>query len=186
MIAAFSKAMNFEANITEGAVTINFGGIGVDPSVPVDLEDFFVPNVTDHRCSVARDDFKKPINPVRISVALTQNAMTYVTPDTWGKTRVAIEALTPSKEIEAADIGAGEGTGGLMFLSVSQDSHAANGNYSNVQARKDWAAVFMGEERFPVELGWKPQAVSPSPDDLTGIVEVITAARSEVLANAGH
>ena len=185
MVAAFSKAMNFEVNITEGAVTANFGGIGVDPSVPVDLEVFFVPNVTDVRCSVARDDYKKPVNPARIGLALAQNVMTYVTPDTWGKTRVAIESLTPSKEVHANDIAGGEGTGALMFLSTSQDSHA-NGDYSNVKARKDWVAVFMGEERFPVELGWKPQAVSPNTVDFSGIIQEITAARSDVLANAGH
>ncbi len=185
MVAAFSEAMNFDASVSQTAVDANFGGIGVDQSVPVDLEVFFVPNVTDFQCSVARDDYKKPIDPARIAYALTQSCWSYVTPDTWGKTRVAIEALTTDPAPYASDIGAGEGTAALMFLSTSEDSHA-NGNYSNIKARKDWVSVFMGEERFPVELGWKPQAVSPSLVDLGGIRTEIANARSAVLAAKGH
>jgi hypothetical protein len=181
MVAAFAKAMNFDDAVSEAAVTANFGGIGIDPSQPVDLEDFFVPNVTDHRCSVARDDFSKPVDPARIVVALAQTHSLTTSPSTWGKTRVAIEDLTPSSLIHAADIGAGEATGALMFLSTSIDSHN-NGDYANVQARKDWIAVFMGEDRFPVELGWKPQAVSPNVADLTGIVAEITESRTQALS----
>lgn len=185
MVAAFSKAMNFDTAISQTAVDTNFAGIGVDTSVAVDLEDFFVSNITDFRCSVARDDYREPIDPPRIAYALTTAARGYVTPKTWGKTRVAVEALTTDPAPFGNDIAAGVGTGALMFLSTSEDSHA-NGNYSNVRAHKDWVAIFMGEERFPVELGWKPQAVSPSVDDLVGIQAAISEARAKALATNGH
>jgi hypothetical protein len=185
MVAAFSKAMNFDTVISQTAVDTNFAGIGVDTSVAVDLEDFFVSNITDFRCSVARDDYVKSVDPARIAYALTTAATGSVTPQTWGKTRVAVEALTTDPAPFDRDISAGLGTGALMFLSTSEDSHA-NGNYSNVRASEDWVAIFLGEERFPVELGWKPQAVSPNVNDLVGIQAAITDARAKALNANGH
>lgn len=180
MIEAFSKAMNFQTNVSQAAVNGNFLPLGLDPTASVvDLEDFFVPNVTDHRCSVARDDYQHPLNPHRIALAVAQGGDETVTPQIWGKSRVAIEHLTTHPPPYSNDIAGGEATGGLIFLSVSQDSHN-NGDYKNVRARKDWLTVFM-QDRFPVELGWKPQAVQPNIDDLTQIVGVITSARAQAL-----
>ncbi|KAH8808692.1 Chloroperoxidase [Xylogone sp. PMI_703] len=180
MIDAFSKAMNFQTNISQTAVNANFLPLGLDPVTSVvDLEDFFVPNVTDHRCSVARDDYQHPLNPHRIALAVAQGGGKTITPQIWGKSRVAIEHLTTNPPPYSNDIAAGEGTAGLMFLSVSQDSRN-NGDYANVQARKDWLTVFMQDE-FPIKLGWKPQVVQPTIDDLVGITGAITAARTQVL-----
>ena len=64
---------------------------------------------------------------------------------------------------------------------MSQDSHN-NGDYANVKARKDWVGIFLGQERFPVELGWKRHSVMPAAADLTGITAVITTARNNAAA----
>ncbi|KAH8897324.1 Cloroperoxidase [Thozetella sp. PMI_491] len=186
MVAAFSKAMNFDEAVSQAAVDTNFKGIGVNQSVGVDLEVFFVPNVTDARCSVARDDYQKPLNPARVSYALNQTCGSSVTPDSWGKVRVAIEALTTDPPPYDKDIAGGEGTGALMFLSTSENSHPDDGDYASVRSRKDWIMMFMAEDRFPIELGWKPQAVSPKLVDLGSILGVIAAGRSKALAALGH
>ncbi|KAH8659817.1 Peroxidase, family 2-domain-containing protein [Xylariales sp. PMI_506] len=185
MIDAFSAAMNFDTAVSAGAVAANFGAINVSSLVPVDLEVFFADNVTDFRCNVAREDYQMPRDPLRVAYALAHSPanLAYSTPQTWGKVRLALEALTTNPPPYAGDISTGFGTGALMFMSTSTDS-TGGGNYSNVQARKDWIQVFMGEDRFPVELGWKPQAVSPNGADLVGIRAVISSARAVAAAAA--
>lgn len=171
--------MNFEAAVTQGAVNFIFGALGLDTTTArIDLEQLFVPNVTDAKCSVARDDYKHPINPGRIAFALEASGhQRDVTPTTWGKARVAIEHLDKNSPPSPFDIVGGQGTGALMFLSVSQDPKN-NGNYANVTARKDFVRIFYQEERLPVELGWKRQLIMPSADDLSGITTAIMEARN--------
>ncbi|PVI02286.1 Cloroperoxidase [Periconia macrospinosa] len=179
IVEAFSNAMNFDTAVSQGAVDFIFGALSLNTTTAhIDLEQLFVPNVTDAKTSVARDDYKHPINPGRIAFALEASGpQSDVTPTTWGKTRIALEDLDKGQPLYSLDITGGAGTGALMFLSVSQDPKN-NGNYANVTARKDFVRVFYQEERLPVELGWKRRSIMPSAADLTGITTAILEARN--------
>lgn len=147
----------------------------------IDLGDLFNRTVgTEHVASIARPDDSNEISPERVLEALADSPdPEYINAASLGRTRNRLEAgMDPQTPVVAGNILAEAAF--IMFIALDGVIPAANNtcvDLNELKAFKDRAYVFLAEERFPVELGWKPSRREAQIADLGAMIGVIAAAQ---------
>jgi hypothetical protein len=155
-----------------------FAALGRDV---IDLGDLFNRTAgTEHVASIARPNDSDAISRERVLEALADSPdPDYIDAASLARTlnRLAAEEAPPPA---AAGSILGEAAF-TIFLALDGPIPAGNSTCVDrkaLKAFKDRAEVFLVEERFPFELGWKPSRREVQFADLAPMVEVIVAAQA--------
>jgi hypothetical protein len=157
-------ALNLNSSTAEAVTTAMLTNRGLitntsaDANIRIALADLNLNNVTEHDASLTRFDAKVGdninVNPERVQQVLQDSPSSTINVLSLVRSRIRVENLTrtdgsPPLSSLAVQLGIKEAA--LLLLAVGEPS----GNTGDRPAPKDRAAVWLTQERFPFELGWK-------------------------------
>ncbi|KAH9905684.1 chloroperoxidase-like protein [Xylariomycetidae sp. FL2044] len=189
MAEAAYAALNFNqtnlALVAQGA----FALLG-SPDV-IDLEDLNTPNATEHTASLTREDHASGdslhFSAARLEALLADSATDYLTVESLAKSRARVEGSSspPEPPLTEREIAQAGFEAALVVMIMSEDATWSTDDYAKTQSPKDRVAVWMREEKLPVELGWHAPSHSFTLAALNRISAAILVAQAGLYARNG-
>jgi hypothetical protein len=125
----------------------------------IDLEDLNAHGSIEHDASLTRKDSIHGsallLSPPRLQAVLADSKTDYLDIDSIAKGRTRVEAL--SAPFSDAELAASQAEGGSILMVMSERPVPGNGevdDYKHLRASKARIAIWLSDERLPVELGW--------------------------------
>ncbi|KID59320.1 Chloroperoxidase [Metarhizium brunneum] len=151
-----------------------------------DLEDLNTPGLIQHIASLTRDDVTPAEAnigevPARVSALLDDSPTDYLDVASLAKSRVRVEALSAPQRIPPQHEVLALTEAGLLLMMMKDGPVPSFFSAPSVQtwkAPKDRVKVWLTEERFPEELGWKRSERTLSVLDLAPVVTAVTARKA--------
>jgi len=147
-----------------------------------DLEDLNTPDILQHIASLTRDDYSpwdphlKP-NLLRIERLLADSPTSFITVDSIAKTRLRDEAESKPNVLTASQSSAAHTEAAMVLVMMSDQPPDANTTppRSAYQGPKNRLRVWLEQERFPTEFGWRPSERTIKVADLDPAIEGIVS-----------
>ncbi|KAI9170634.1 putative sterigmatocystin biosynthesis peroxidase stcC [Paramyrothecium foliicola] len=155
-------AIHFDREGAKGLAQAAFSLIGNPPRI--DLEDLNTPGATEHNASLTREDHASGdslhLSPERLQALLADSEEDYIDITSLAKGRIRVEALSPPLFGFVKKVSQSEGGSAIMVMSERPvPGKGELKDYREVRASKARMAVWLSDERLPVELGWqRPQS----------------------------
>lgn len=187
---AIHAAFNWALEVGQVSGAGAFGLLGLDPeTATVDLEDLNVPNATEHRASLTRDDAEAGdplhLNPERLQALLNDagdaDALSVASA---ARSRLRVQAESGPPVLTDTQAGTARQEITLLLLVMGEGpvpppptgEDGANADYySGIAAPKERVRAWLEDERLPVELGWAPAERELKLADIFGVAGAILA-----------
>ncbi|EGR44087.1 uncharacterized protein TRIREDRAFT_112640 [Trichoderma reesei QM6a] len=144
----------------------------------IDLPELNRPGIIQHIASLTRDDVTDPdslecaASPERIKHLLEDSPTDCITVSSLAKTRLHVEALSAPQELTLKESFFTYFEASLLLLMMNDGPIPSGWSFPSPDsycAPKEKVEIWLTEERFPVELGWK------KPERKLGIVDFVPA-----------
>lgn len=191
---AVSAGLNFAPSFGSALGAQAFALLGLET---IDLEDLNAHNVTEHRASLTRDDYRAPgddsihVDLGRLRALLADSSTDYLDVASLGRSRVRVEALSGPPALAGTPLTQSLGEAALLLLAMADgpvpaapnSSANASGVYDDLQAPKDRVAAWFAEEKLPIVLGWQAPSRELGLADIQGVSAAVAVAQQALLSS---
>lgn len=191
---AVSAGLNFAPSFGSALGAQAFALLGLET---IDLEDLNAHNVTEHRASLTRDDYRAPgddsihVDLGRLRALLADSSTDYLDVASLGRSRVRVEALSGPPALAGTPLTQSLGEAALLLLAMADgpvpaapsSSANASGVYDDLQAPKDRVAAWFAEEKLPTVLGWQTPSRELGLADIQGVSAAVAVAQQALLSS---